>query len=245
MRTLIMKGKSNHDLGLDIAGGNRGSDQPISALRNDDYLTIPGRDGGIHLPGDLQMKTFTVHFVMKDTTYDRWIEKRHEIAGWLNSRKEIEITTDEHDDMYYLGKVTNHELPEFPTSTSVAFGVEFTVQPFMYYEEPVVDILSFSGSTATYINKSNYETAHTLKITVQTASSNLEVGVNGEKLTFDHSIRNGDIITIDTEKRELRLNDELKVLEVDGVFEKLEPGTNLITSTVTGPHEIVFRGQML
>lgn len=244
MKTLRMKGKSNHDLGLTIAGERRGSDQPISSLRNDDYLTIPGRDGAIHQPGELQVKTFTVYFVKVNTSYDRWLNERPEIAGWLDSRKEVEITTDENSDCYMLGKVTNYELPEF-YANDITFSVEFTVQPFMYYKESVVDELSLVDGKATYLNKSNYETPYTMNITVQNTAVGLELSVNNQKLSYDRSLRSGDLITIDTEKRELRLNGELKVLEVDGVFEKLRPGRNEIKSSVSGPHELIFRGRMI
>src|SRR5699024_833501 len=111
MNTLTMKNKTNHDFDMLIGGPSRDSDRPLSALRDDRYVDIPGLDGSLYRPGNLQMMTFTVYFVCKAKTAERWFQQRNKIAAWLHTEDEVEIRVDDEPGIYYKGKATQFEIP--------------------------------------------------------------------------------------------------------------------------------------
>lgn len=227
MKTLEMKNKTNHDFSLIIAGQGNGSVRPLSTTRGDEYVNIPGRHGGILRPGALQMSHFTVNFLYRNTKKD-WFKVRADIAKWLDSDDEVEIRVDDEPGVYFIGKATNYEIPAI-VGLDVSFSVEFTVQPFRYKPLQTLTVDPSNSNSFTINNTGNHDADYMLEITVQTAASSLSVSVNNRELTYNDSVRNGDVITIDSAGLELRLNDDLKVLEVGGVFSKLNSGPNTIS----------------
>lgn len=239
MRTITMKGKTNHNFGLIIAGDNGGSERPLMATSNDEYHQISGRDGTRHRAGGLNNNVITVNFIKRNNSPQQWQNDRRDIVGWLHSKDEIRIEFDDEPGVHYIGKVTSSEVPTAYTY-DMTFSVEFTVQPFRY-SDVIKETLTFTDNKTTINNRGNYEAQFNLKLTVQTGASKLDFGVGDALLTYNGSVGNGDIVTIDTDLLELRINDVLKVLEVTGAFERIQPGVNTITSTVRGLHELTYQ----
>lgn len=227
MKTLEMKSKTNHDFGLKIRGEGGGSVRPLTSTRDDDYVHIPGRHGGILRPGALQMSHFTVNFVYHNDKRD-WLNKRADIARWLDSDDEVEIRVDDEPGVYYLGKATSYDIPGLEAGV-VYFSVEFTVQPFRYKPVKNITIEPSNSGNFRINNEGNHDADYVMSITVQTGATSFVVKMNNRSLTYNGSVVNGDEITIDSASLEFRLNDDLKVLEVGGAFSKLTPGSNTIS----------------
>lgn len=239
MKTITMKGKTNHDFGLEIRGADGGSFRPLSATQTDEWLTIPGRGELIHRPGNLESQIITINFLKRNKSMEQWQSDRIKIAGWLHSEDLVKIQFDDEPGLHYVGRFATAELPTMFTNV-VTFSVEIIAQPFRYSDDKL-QRLTLTDGKATINNKGNYKTPYELTITVLNSASKLDFSVGNAKLTYNASVSNGDVITIDTDSLEFRLNDELKVIEVSGVFALLRPGTNVIQSNVSGQHDIVYR----
>ena len=228
MNTLTMKNKTNHDFDMLIGGPNRDSDRPLSALRNDRYIDIPGLDGSLHRSGNLQMMTFTVYFVCKAKTSERWFQQRNKIAAWLHTEDEVEIRVDDEPGIHYKGKVTQFEIPT-KYDSGVTFSAEFTVQPFRFKNKRNIDVDSYESSRFYVANEGNYDADYILIADVEEDSNIFSIAVGDSRLTYRAPVSFGDRVTIDTAKKELRLNGNLKVLELSGTFSKLQPGDNILS----------------
>ena len=237
MKTLEMKNKTNHDFGLKIRGEGGGSIRPLTTTRDDDYVKIPGRHGGTLNPGTLQMSYFTVNFVYYNDERD-WLDKRASIARWLDSDNEVEIRVDDEPGVYYLGKVTGYDSPNLEAGV-VSFSVEFTVQPFRFSEIKLID--SPTTNTINIDNTGNYESPYVLRYTAMSPSSFLDINVNGTSIKYNSSLQNGDDLSVDTVSYEVRLNGELKVVEITGFFEPLKPGDNTIIVSTPGRLSVEYQ----
>ena len=228
MQTLRMKNKTNHDFNLIIAGDSRGSERPLSSLANDSYTDIPGRHGSILRSGSLQMNVITIHFVRFNDSEQDWLRARQNIAAWLYSKEEVKIYVDDEKDIYYKGKVSNHEMPEY-YGRNVRFSIELTVQPFRYKEMKKTSDYVYPNREITVTNTGNFETGYKLTFDVDDYDHYFEVSINGKSLRYDGDISLNDKITVDIDTLELRHNGRLKVTELSGRFPILSTGDNQVS----------------
>ena len=232
MKTLSMRGKTNHDFDLIIAGADRGSERPLSASRNDSYIEIPGRDGTILKSGSLQNNTLRVNFIRYNKGRNDWFDVRNDIVGWLHSKDEVKIRVDDEPGVYYLGKVSTYDVPIQHTSI-VELSVEFTVQPFRFADSRNIIINPGDSGQFELYNKGNYDAPYKATITVAGAGSTFDFTINGRRLRYSGAVGNGDVITIDSAGHEFRLNDELKVIQLSGSFNPLSAGKNNVEVSVS------------
>jgi len=234
MHIMSAKEMDNRDFGLIIIDWDR----PLLPEQDDEYRTISGRDGREHFSKELGNKEIRVRFLKHNDNVKQWMSDRKEIVKWLYSKDEIWFTFDDEPATFYIGKVTNVDLP-VNYKPDVSFWITITVHPFTY-RLAIDAFLSFSDGVATVENIGNYDTPYILSVTSGSSVSGYRFSMNGAELTYDGQVNMGDVITIDTEEMEFRLNGNLKVLEVDGYFTFLESGSNTVTSNVTGEHRIKY-----
>lgn len=97
-------------------------------------------------------------------------------------------------------------------------------QPFRYGELQEVDFSTLESA----VLQTNYTVEPTLYLIVNGSASMLEVNVNGESLTLDMNVSNGDVIVINSETRTVTVNNKLVVLELSGTFPTLKRTGNTI-----------------
>lgn len=227
MHVMTMKDKTNHDFALKITNWER----PLFPELYDEYKEIAGHDGRRHLPRELGNRTIRVQFFRVNRSPEEWFEVKKDIIAWLFTREEVEIRFDDEPDIYYIGKVTEADVPEnYKPSTS--FWITLTCHPLKYGQQIITNESEFTYN-------GTYDEAP-FKITLENVTTNkLVVSVNGVEIKYTEPLENATV-TIDTNELELRVNDELKVFEVEGYFSFLKPGQNVIDVNVDADITIEF-----
>src|SRR5690625_3651339 len=124
MHTMTIKNKTNHDYNLKIVDWKR----PLLPELHDEYIDIAGRDGRQHHPKELGNRTIQVQFFRNNKSLEDWFEVKKDIAKWLFSKEELELKFDDEPDVFYIGKITETDIPEnYKPSTS--FWVTLTCHP--------------------------------------------------------------------------------------------------------------------
>src|SRR5699024_3194462 len=143
-------------------------------------------------------------------------------VGWLHAKKEQKITFDDEPDVYYVGKVTEADVPDnYKPSTS--FWITLICQPLKRGQEIKTDKTQF-------FYNGTYEAPFLIKME-NVSTNELIVTINDVEMTYTGPLSNATV-TIDSNELELRVNDELKVFEVEGYFSFLQPGQNTIDINV-------------
>lgn len=227
MHTMTLKNITNHEFDLKIVNWER----PLFPDLYDEYKKIAGRDGRRHLPRKLGNRTIRVQFFRVNRSPEEWFNIKKDIAAWLFTRNEVEIRFDDEPNIYYIGKVTDADVPEnYKPSTS--FWITLTCHPLKYGQQIITNETEF-----TY-NGTYDETPYLLTLENVTANE-LIVSVNGVEIKYTDTLENATV-TIDTNELELRVNGELKVFEVEGYFSFLKPGQNVIDVNVDADITIEF-----
>lgn len=227
MHTMTLKNITNHEFDLKIIDWER----PLFPDLYDEYKEIAGRDGRRHLPRELGNRTIRVQFFRVNRSTEEWFEVKKDIIAWLFTREEVEIKFDDEPDIYYIGKVTEADIPEnYKPSTS--FWITLTCHPLKYGQQIVTNETEFTYG-GTY-DKTPF------KMTLENVTANeLVVSVNGVEIKYTEPLENATV-TIDSGELELRVNGELKVFEVEGYFSFLKPGQNVIDVNVDADITIEF-----
>lgn len=220
MKEVKSKNKSSLDFDLVVVNWER----PLLPDQNDEYRSIIGKDGQVHFSGDMDNIEVRVQFFKQNATIASWLRDRRNIVSWLHSQDEIEYRFDDEPDVYYIGKVTSTDIPE-NYKPAVSFWVTFTFQPFSYGSS-IQEEFEDTSSPLLINNSSNYMTPYVATMSITSSVTSLSFELNGVSIIYDESLGSGDVVTIDLHEMELRVNDELKVIEVEGFFEYLQGGTN-------------------
>lgn len=211
MNTIKLKGKTNHDYGLQILDW----EAPILPDLNDEYKAIAGKDGLRHTHKYMSNKPLRIHFFRKNKNIEEWNQAKKNIIEWLFTRNEVEIERDDEPDVYFVGKLAEAEIPQ-KYKTAVDFWVEFNLQPIKYGETKVIN-----DTTFTY--HGTYDMTP-FKMTLENVTANeLVVSVNGVEIKYTEPLED-ETVTIDSNELELRVDGKLKVFEVEGYFSFLKPG---------------------
>lgn len=227
MHTMTLKNITNHEFDLKITDWER----PLFPDLYDEYKEIAGRDGRKHQSKELGVRTIRVQFFRRNRSQEEWFEVKKDIVAWLFTRDEVEIRFDDETDIYYVGKVTEADVPEnYKPSTS--FWITLTCHPLKYGQKIITNETEFNYN-GTY-DKTPY------LLTLENVTANeLIVNVNGVEIKYTDTLENATV-TIDTNELELRVDDELKVFEVEGYFSFLKPGQNVIDVNVDADVTIEF-----
>lgn len=223
MLALNFNGKSSKDFNLIISDWRR----PLFAEILDEYMTIEGLHGKRHVPKKLGIKEIEVQFKRINEDVFDWVTTAEDISSWLHTTDELELRFDDEPNRYYIGKVSSAPNPEHIRVVS-EFWVTFTCHPFKYGEERT-ETITTSGEV---ISHGTAESPCLLTLTMSQGANKLSVSINDVTIMYDGEVKTGDVLTIDSNEFELRVNGELKVLEVSGYFSELAKGTNTIDCDV-------------
>lgn len=209
---------------------------PLLAENKDEYADIPNRDGSI-LMADSTKKNILLEcdLFLKGSTPGELLEIAGEVAKWLDvdEYKKLEFG----DGKYYLAKpvmIPFDRVEEFDEFADVT--VTFSCFPFKFGEKKTIPL-----SNSPVKNNGNYKSPPLIEVKLTESVSKLEIDVNGIKITLTDTLKNNDIITIDTNELEVRVNGNLKVLEVEGYFSFLKSGDNEISVNANGTATVKYQ----
>lgn len=234
MHIIKSKDITNKDFELGIIDWER----VLLPEQNDEYIDIDGVDGQVHISKNLSNVQMRIQFFKENLNVTQWLEDKRNIVNWLRTKYETKFEFDDEPDVYYIGKVTETDIPE-RYHPDVTFWVTLTLHPFKYGVS-VDKVISLTNNEYIEDNNGNYETPYIIKSIISGSGTKYTLTLNGDEIVYTGSLSDGDIITVDTNTLEFRVNGELKVLEVEGIFNLLEPGDNDIVIVNTGIHSISY-----
>lgn len=208
---MTTKDETNHEFNLKIVDWER----PLLPDLHDEYKEIAGKDGMTHEPKSLGNQVIRVRFFRRNKNPEDWMQARSEIVGWLFTREEVKVYFDDEPDIYYIGKVSFADIPEY-YKPSVSFWIELTCHPIKYGQD-------VTTSKNEFVYNGTYDKTP-FKITLDDVTADeLVVSINGVEIKYTDPLES-ETVTIDSKELELRVDDKLKVFEVEGYFTFLKPG---------------------
>lgn len=199
---------------------------------------IEGQDGFVFTPKPLGRKRISITFIGRFSDESERIALIDNVTKWLYSDQLGNLVLGDEPDKYYLGKVIDDTNIE-PSYYSGEFTVTFTCQPLKYGNKRDEILLNSSIFTnyGTYVDK-NPEVG----IILNEDSEVLTITVNETELSYEGPMI-GSGSTIKIKDLEFRIDNDLKIFEVDGYFPVIDPGENRIDIDVSA--ELSVRWQEL
>lgn len=238
MKNLIFKGIPSERFGLQLVK----SQLDMLPAQNDEYRVIPGHDGMYHVPRELGNKELRIRFKVKNNSLEEWEAKRRKIVAWLHSGAESVIRDTGNPGHFFAGKVVNIDLPEGDHRV-YHFWVTFNIHPFEYSDETTIEPVTSGNVIVDY--KDLYETPFKFSVTTTKAVNSFAFSVNDVTITYDGEIPSGTEVTVDSRDLTVRLNGDVKVFELAGYFGFLQPGNNVLSTTLTGTRRLTYMGRSL
>lgn len=193
----------------------------------DYFEEVPGRHGEIDFGAELQARVLELHCLIEIAPSD-WPAKRQELASYLNPLLGTQTLTfaDEPDRVYHVRYSGKIDITKYP------YAREFTI-PFRMCDPFITSTTQkeLIGS-GTAVNDGNVATPFTL--IVQGPVTNPSVIAAGYTMTYTGTINAGSALVIDTEKMTAVLDGQNALPNYNGVFPKLQPGSNAVTATTGG-----------
>lgn len=119
-------------------------------------------------------------------------------------------------------------------------------KPFRYGAQKTVSNVAMAANTPYTLQiEGNHQTEPIIELRLTSPISLLSLRVNGVELKYTGSLVSGAVVKIDSEKLELRVNNVLKVLEVDGAFPVLKSKVNTFTVNSTSQMSIYYRDKFI
>lgn len=220
---LIFNNEDSRELGIDleVIGWSR----PLLPDSRDELVFVEGQDGSRLNKKPLGNRPITVSFRAFFSNEDERLEVVERLTRWLYSEDFERLILSDESDVYYLAKILDGTDLE-PELFRAEFSITFTCQPLKYGENKIEEKESTEGTIEV---DGTYKTPPITTFTLTEDTNLLEFELNGEKIVYESAenpLQSGDKIRIDTQEKEFRVNEELKVLEVEGYFVYLNNGKN-------------------
>lgn len=241
MLNVTIGGVSSSELDLIISDYTR----QLLPDNMDEYKRIEGLPGLRLVPKEPGNRRITVQFKSINNSATEWTKKAEKIAAWLYSEEEVGIYfDDEPDSAYYVGKVSN--APEISREHTVStFEVEFTCEP--YKKRNAINLVGEAGpgKPFTFTNAGTAPSPYIIICRLKSSADTFHVALNDTNIHHKGAIAGGSDVTIDGHTYELRVDGELRVLEVGGAFDAIRPGENEIRTSSAATVTVIYLEQFL
>lgn len=202
---------------------------------------VPGDDGELFLNKSLPARVIEVSYNLiaddAETLRDAEIE--------LNRLLQVETPKPlsfEDQDGYFVGIHTGAAAGYDERGLQKGTIEFYCSQPFLYRDSVTVPNVSLAANaTHSFDVETNYKNLPVITFTVTSATTVLTITTNGRALTYTGAIAAGTVIKIDGVKKEFRMNNVLKVIELDGWFPYFIGGTNAIKTSAAGTLGIAYQ----
>lgn len=203
--------------------------------------SIPGADGELFLDKSLPARSLSVAYNLITSGAAELRKAERELNRLLQVDAPKELRFQDQDGYFeaiHVGVSVNYEDRGKQKGT-----IEFVCpKPFIYHTyTDFKDFVFASNETRNFNILTNYKVLPVLTFTTVGALTSFALTVNGRELKFTGAIAAGSKIKVDGEKKELRINDVLKVLEVDGWFPYMVAGANSVKSSAAGTLTIKYQ----
>jgi predicted phage tail component-like protein len=194
----------------------------------DQYISIPMRNGEIFFPGWLSDRLITLDcsLIWRDIPTLR--QQTRKIAGWLYTLNRQTLTFDDEPGMIYIGKLYTQSggsdlggisLDQLPLMDN--FSLSFRCVPLITSSEQ--HTLTGSG---TAINAGTYNAS--VAISIAGPVTNPSLTINGVTVSWNGALASGQTLTIDTGMMTAVIGTANALGTLNGNFPQLAPGDNAI-----------------
>lgn len=200
-----------------------------------------GADGALYLGRSIPPRTIEIDYTIQAGGRETLLAAVDFLNG-LFSNHEIQALqfTDQAGTFYGVQSASSEdEFGEVQFKGSVSI---FCADPFRYGDDVQTAGTASEAAPFSLIAATNYRALPVITVTTRAAATKLTLNVNGRELHYEAaSFPSGTVIRIDGIKKEVRIGNALKVLEVSGWFPYLVGGSNRITTSVSSSLAIAYR----
>lgn len=226
---VIFNGKDSRELGIDLEV--TGWTRPVLPESRDELIFIEKKHGSRLNKKPLGNRAITIHF-RAYFSEDEKLETVERLAAWLYTEDFEKLVLSDEPNVYYMAKVLE-SIDLTPELFRAEFSITFVCQPLKYGEEKSE---TFENQNSGVIEvDGTYESPPIIKVVVAQTTNFFEFKLNDVAITYESNeepIEAGDTVEINVQNLEFRINNKLKVLEVDGYFNFLQNGENTFSVNV-------------
>lgn len=220
----------------------------ISGIRGRDIIgkniqqkETDGADGALYLGRSIPPRTIEVDFSIQGRNREQLLEAIGIVNGIFSNHEILPLSfTDQAGTFYGVQSESDEDsFGEVLYKGNVAI---FCADPFRYGDDVQTGGSATNTAPLTVTAATNYQALPVITVTTGAAASKVTIDVNGRALTYEAaSIPGGTVIKIDGVKKEVRIGNVLKVIEVSGWFPYLVGGANKITTSVASTLNVQYR----
>lgn len=189
---------------------------------------VPGADGELFLDKSLPARYISVAYnlITKDAADLRKAERELNRILQVDEPKRLEFE----DQSGYFNAIHEGVSVSYESRGNQKGTIDFKCpKPFILHSYiEYKDYVFNANETKNFEIFTNYKVLPVMVFTIPGGGTVLTITTNGSALKYTGAIPANAKISIDAEKKELRINNVLKVLEVDGFFPFLFSGGNTI-----------------
>lgn len=192
---------------------------------------VPGADGELFLNKSLPARHITVAYnlIAADAAGLRKAERELNRILQVDQPKQLRFQDQAgYFEAIHAGISVTYEMRGNQKGT-IDF---FCPKPFFWHSYiEYKEFVYTPNETRNFDILTNYKVLPVMVFTIPGAISSLTITTNGSALKYTGAIPAGAKVSIDSEKKELRINNVLKVIEVDGWFPIMVAGVNTVKSS--------------
>lgn len=191
MISFSFNGRSSEEFGIIVREVNR---QLFPGV-NDSYIQIPGRQGSLLYPRELQDRVIEVDCALACDTAEDLSQRVREISAWLYAEQRSQLSLSDEPDKYYMGKISQEsDLESLLSFLEMGeFTLNFRCEPLAYSEKQEVD---FINDSATVLNMGTYKAKPSFDIDFMGDASEIKIGKDTNYIRVIHDFEAGDKLHI-------------------------------------------------
>lgn len=201
---------------------------------NDSYVQVPGRQGSILFPGELQDRYIDLDCAFIEKNFPDIRIRAREIAAWLYTEDREILSFNDEPDRYYRGKIASQVDFEH-MATMGQFSLTFRCEPLAYGAEQTVN---FVNDTVTVDNQGTFESQPVFTAAFTGAASEWKVTGPGDNyIRVVNNFKAGDTLEVNTATGAILINSIRALDKLDwqnSRFFPLRVGESTLIVTPTG-----------
>lgn len=200
---------------------------------NDRYVQVPGRQGSIHFPRELNDRHIDLDCAFVEKNLPNLRTRAREIAAWLYTQGREILSFDDEPDRYYRGKLLL-SVDFSHLATMGEFSLTFICEPLAYGE---LVSTNFANDAATVTNAGTRPTPAIIEATFTDTATELKVTLGTEYVRVVHDFEVNDTLKIDTGTGAILINGQRAMDKLgwqNSRFFSLAVGQNALSITPTG-----------
>lgn len=212
----------------------RSKNRQLLPASNDSYVQVPGRQGSIHYPRELNDRHIDLDCAFVEKNLPDLRARAREIAAWLYTENREILSFDDESEKYYRGKLA--QAIDFEHLAVMGqFSLIFVCEPLAYGAEVIAD---FVNGTAIVNNLGTYASQLVFAATFTgTAAEWKVIGPGSNYIRVVNTFKAGDTMEVNTATGAILINGNRAMDKLDWQNSRWFPlrvGESTLNVTPTG-----------